>query len=54
MSGFKIAKTYWVWTEIAEGRYADRKDGTPIWEMYRQTVPTSWVDKGYVREADGE
>lgn len=48
----------WVWTELTEFlrgvKYPMteiRKAGQPVMEWRRQTVPASWVEKGYVQES---
>ena len=48
----KVAKTHWVWTDLAESLHPDRKAGTPVYEHYRHYVPRSWHDKGYVIDAE--
>lgn len=47
----------WVWTALTESlrgaRYPVteiRKAGDPVFQRYRETVPASWVEKGYVAE----
>jgi hypothetical protein len=50
---------HWVWTEIGskhwdeirQGQHEPRKADTPVYDHYRYTVPKSWVEQGYVREA---
>ena len=48
---FATAKTEWVWSEIAESIYPNRKAGTPTYDCFRKTVYCSWVEKGYVVDA---
>lgn len=47
-SEFKMAKTQWVWSRVAESKYPERKAGEPIWPWLRKSVYRSWVEKGYV------
>ncbi len=48
---FATAETEWVWSEIAESIYPNRKAGTPIYHRFRKTVYRTWVEKGYVVDA---
>ncbi|UVI31191.1 hypothetical protein [Paenibacillus spongiae] len=50
---FKQTKSHWVWTELTQSLHPDRVAGQPVYEAYRTTVPLSWYEKGYVREAGG-
>ncbi|WP_127580890.1 hypothetical protein [Paenibacillus koleovorans] len=54
---------HWVWTDLTESlrgiKYPEtdiRLSGQPVHEHYLTTCPLSWVEKGYVREAqiDGQ
>ena len=54
----KMAKTYWVWTELTESlrgieypAHEERKAGQPVWEYYLYSCPRTWVEKGYVKDA---
>ena len=63
---FKSTKTHWQWTSIAEQKWQkhnieSRREGEMLtvldhkgYRVKRDTVPLSWVEKGYVREAEGE
>lgn len=63
---FKSTATHWQWTAHAEKTWnrhhvEPRKEGEMIthlddrgYRVKRVTVPLSWVQKGYVQEADGE
>lgn len=46
--------TMWLWTELTESMHPTRLAGTPVYEIYRQKVPSTWLEKGYVREARPE
>lgn len=63
---FSSTETHWQWTAVAEAKWDKHhieprragqslmiRDNSGEW-VKRQTVPRSWVDKGYVQEADGE
>jgi hypothetical protein len=62
---FKSTKLHWIWTDHAEKVSKElgitRKAGDTVMErnndgeyVKRQTVPLSWVEKGYVVEATEE
>jgi len=58
------AKTHWLWTEKAErqakAKHIHRLAGSPVMDYahgkgaYTKKVPKSWVENGYVKEADPE
>jgi hypothetical protein len=51
---FKTTETQWLWTSLSETMHPDRKAGEPVYEHYRNTVPLSWYEKGYVKEDEGQ
>ncbi len=56
------AQTHWVYTQkgyehsVAQGNADsnDRKPGMPVPEIFRITCPASWVQNGWVEEAEGQ
>ncbi|MNH78588.1 hypothetical protein D3C73_308950 [compost metagenome] len=48
------AKTFLVWTELTESLHPTRKAGTKVYAIYETAAPKSWVEKGYIRDAEEE
>ncbi|MFC4768719.1 hypothetical protein [Effusibacillus consociatus] len=42
------AKTHWIWSDN------HRKAGQPVFPQFRKHIFKSWIDSGWVREADPE
>ena len=42
----------WRWTKLTESIYPVRKAGEPVYPHYREMVPRSWVEQGYVEQKE--
>lgn len=46
------AKSYWVWTKLAETKNpAHTRSGEPIWQDKLYEAPAKWLEDGLIQDA---